>query len=68
MTSNIARAFAVHVQADMRDAVQVLCRIAAASHALGRFDERDDSINAARDLLADLLRADPSRFGEAGVD
>jgi hypothetical protein len=68
MTIAIARAYAVHVQADLRDAVAVLCWMASASHALGSYQERDDSINAARDLMADLLRDDPSRFGEDGVE
>jgi hypothetical protein len=67
MTSSLARAFAFHVQADMRDAAHALCRIASASHALGCFDDRDDSVTAARDLLAELLRENPSRFGEDGL-
>jgi hypothetical protein len=67
MNSNVARAVAGHIRADMRDAVNVLCRLAAAFHAAGRIEERDCSINAAAELAADLFRAAPSRFGEAGV-
>lgn len=58
MTLQTAVAFFAHTrtEADIADVVRILCALAAMAHALGDYRSRDDSIEAA----AELLRAQPA--------
>jgi hypothetical protein len=53
MTFEIALALLVRARAraDLDDVVKTLCALASAAHALGQRERRDDSIDAAADLL-----------------
>jgi hypothetical protein len=61
MTSAHARAILAHSCDDLDDVADMLCRLATIAHLGGRFADRDDSVEAAADLLAQLPRLRMSR-------
>ena len=52
MTSASARAILGHATSDIEEVADMLCRLAAIADLGGRHKDRDDSIEAAAELLA----------------
>lgn len=61
MTYATATAIRAHATSDIEEVAAVLCRLATLANVGGRLAERDDSVEAAADLLAHLPRLRSSR-------
>lgn len=58
MTLASAISFLSHTRPDedLADVVRILCALATLAHALGNYRSRDDSIEAAAELIAGRVR------------
>lgn len=56
MTYANAVSILAHARDDLEEVADLLCRLATIAHLGGRFTDRDNSIEAAADLLAQLPR------------
>ena len=66
MTYATAIAILAHATSDIEEVAAVLCQLATIANVRGHWAERDDSIEAAADLLAQLPRTRISRTHSTG--